>query len=298
MAKRKKSESESGAAAVAEIPPPAETGVPAAPMTAEEIEQIRQELAAAKKKLRLLERRNKRIIDAEQSVEYWKRYCDDLQAQVNESRKSWKDAVAKLQAEIKRQEGQQELEFRDESPAGQPAASAGATDGPAPVAEPLPEDIAKKTQISSIGLSEAVCEKLATKDVHTVTELEDYIAAGKLVPKVISGLGQTAIDKISDQLTAWRAKNPKPAEIDLRPKRCLKKDCGVEYPGELNACPACQDTLYERVDPTLVPAAELAAKPEAAGTIFDQPAEPAPAEAPAAESTVTDAPVPAEETAA
>ncbi len=72
------------------------------------------------------------------------------------------------------------------------------------------DDTHGATLLRDIGVTEANCEKLATKEVTTVAQLEAFIAAGQFVPKVITGLGNTAIEKISDKLIAFRAKHPNP----------------------------------------------------------------------------------------
>lgn len=270
MAKRKaKNATEEVTTAVAD-PQPTEPVV----MSIEEVEAIRKELAEAKKKLRAMEKRNKAIIDAEKAVDSWKRELDDLTASLNETRKSWKQAVERLQAEIKRNERQGELEF-EEKP--------GATTVPQPAAAPAepaatPVDEWGKTNLSDVaGFSDSVCEKLASIDVTTVGQLEQAMREGKIVPQRIKGLGEKAVTKITDALLAFRKLHP--VEVDSRQKKCR---CGAEYPGELTACPTCGGTFYERVEPEETPPAVDAALAEKAAV--DESA-PAPAEAtPAAEA--------------
>jgi hypothetical protein len=266
MAKRR-TKDEGGGTAVAD-PPAAEATSPAPvaadstpPMSAAEVEAIKKELEEAKRALRLLEKRNKRIIDAEKSVESWKRELDRLTESINETRKSWKDSVEKLQREIKRQEAQNELPF-DGAKAATPAAAPAA---PAPAAN---TDTSGATKLEGLaGLSESLVAKLAGVDVTTIAELEAYMDAGKFVPGRVKGLGEAAINKISDALMAFRKSNPKDGADD-RPKRCGKPECKAEYPGELTACPTCGETVHERVDPEPTPpevAAAEAAKPEVTG---------------------------------
>ncbi len=268
MTKRTTKKDDQNATAVAE-PPTTEPVV----MSSEEIEAIRKELADAKRKLRAMEKRNKAIIDAEKAVDSWKRDLDNLTAELNDTRKSWKQAVERLQAEIKRNERQGELEF-DGKPAAtvQPAAASEDPKNP-------PIDAAVATKLSDVpGFTDSTREKLASIDVSTVGELEQAMREGKIVPGRVKGLGEKIIDKISDALRAFREANP--VERDDRPKRCKKPGCGVEYPGELSACPTCNETVYERVEPEPnPPAAEQAMAEQAAvepespadqsGTVFD-----------------------------
>lgn len=236
-------------------------------MTQEEILAVVKKLKETEKLLAKLKKRNQRILDAEKSVETWKRHTDDLRADLNEAQKSWKQAVDKLQSEIKRQETQEELPFKDETRAADGAAAG--KDAPTP---PVPVDTAGATKLSEIGVSKAVVEKLSGMDVNTVTELEAYVATGKFVPGVIKGLAQSGIDRVADCLIAFRAANPKPADRDDRQKQCRGKKCKAIYPPELTKCPTCGDTLFDRIEPEPAPAqaqAELAKKPEA-GTIFDK----------------------------
>lgn len=204
----------------------------AVPMTPEEMKAVLVELADAKKRLRLMERRNKAIVDAERSVESWKQELDDLSARVNDTRKAWKEAVEALQREITRQERQGELPFDE-----QPEAAAELPTEPT-------VDTAAATKLADVaGLTESFREKLASIDVTIVGELEEAMREGKLVPNRVKGLGETSINKITDAMRAFREKHP--VEVDSRPKRCR---CGTEYPGGFMGCPTCGGTFYERVD--------------------------------------------------
>ena len=239
---------------------------PAPEMTGSEIEAIRKELAEAKKRLRALEKRNRAIVDAEKDVESWKRELDDLSARVNDTRKAWKESVEALQREITRQERQGELSFDEKAPAK-------------PTGQASQVDTGGQTKLSAVaGITESMVEKLSTIDVSTVAELEQAMQAGKIVPGRVKGLGEKVIDKISDALRVFREANP--IERDDRPKLCKKPGCGVEYPGEASACPACGETVYERVEPEPTPPAVDQAMAEQAavesglpaaeaGTVFD-----------------------------
>lgn len=267
MAKRR-TKDEGGGAAVAD-PPVSDTAVtaitqPSPEMTTAEVEAIRKELAEAKRALKLLEKRNRRIIDAEKDVESWKRELDSLQERTNETRKAWKDAVEKLQREIKRQEAQNELPFDGEKAATPAAASAAS----APSAN---TDTAGATKLDGLaGLSESLVGKLAGVDVNTIAELEAFMAAGGLVPGWVKGLGQAAIDKITNALLAFRQAHPKEGADD-RPKRCGKPECKAEYPGDLAACPTCGETVHERVDPQPTPPEVTATEAAKADTAADHP---------------------------
>lgn len=243
-----------------------DNAAPAPEMTGSEIEAIRKELAEAKKRLKALEKRNTAIINAEKDVESWKRELDDLSARVNDTRKAWKEAVEALQREITRQERQGELSFDEKAPAksAEPASQA---------------DEGGKKKLSAVaGITESMVEKLSTIDVSTVAELEAAMREGKIVAGRVKGLGEKVIDKISDALRVFREANP--IERDDRPKLCKKPGCGVEYPGEASACPACGETVYERVEPEPTPPAvdqamaeQAAVEPgvpaDQSGTVFD-----------------------------
>ena len=243
-----------------------ESVTPAPEMTGSEIEAIRKELAEAKKRLRALEKRNRAIVDAEKDVESWKRELDDLSARVNDTRKAWKESVEALQREITRQERQGELSFDEKAPAK-------------PTGQASQVDTGGQTKLSAVaGITESMVEKLSTIDVSTVAELEQAMQAGKIVPGRVKGLGEKVIDKITDALRKFRESNP--IERDDRPKLCKKPGCGVEYPGEASACPACGETVYERVEPEPTPPAVDQAMAEQAavesglpaaeaGTVFD-----------------------------
>lgn len=61
-----------------------------------------------------------------------------------------------------------------------------------------------KSKMYGGGATNAQIEKLNGEDVRTIAGLEEYIRNGMLVPGKVKGLGQSAVDKISDALMAWR----------------------------------------------------------------------------------------------
>lgn len=77
------------------------------------------------------------------------------------------------------------------------------------------DDPAGNTPLSQIGVTAAQCEKLMTVDpsIETVAQLEAFIAAGKFLPKSIKGIGNKALDTISDKLLEFRKANPNPNEL-------------------------------------------------------------------------------------
>ncbi len=85
------------------------------------------------------------------------------------------------------------------------------------------------------GVTDSQVSKLNGEDVRTIANLEEYIRTGCLVPGRVKGIGQTAVDKISDALMAWRQKNPipEPVEIEIRTEtqaavEVAPTDCAAE----------------------------------------------------------------------
>lgn len=58
-------------------------------------------------------------------------------------------------------------------------------------------------------------EKLEGIEVKTIADLERVMSEGKFVPGVISGVGQTAIDKMTNLLMAYRKENPIPVPVEV-----------------------------------------------------------------------------------
>lgn len=66
-------------------------------------------------------------------------------------------------------------------------------------------DPAKTAPLSELGLPPAMQEKLEEADLETVADVEQAIAKDKL--RKIDGIGQSAIDRIADEIVTWRDAN-------------------------------------------------------------------------------------------
>lgn len=101
---------------------------------------------------------------------------------------------------------------RDQQPRGDAAASVAtpATPTTAPTAKPDPAKLAPLSALAKFGLTESKAEKLAEANIRTIADLEACIQAGRL--QQIRGIGDVAVDKITDAVLAWREQNPAPDE--------------------------------------------------------------------------------------
>jgi hypothetical protein len=75
-------------------------------------------------------------------------------------------------------------------------------------AEHKPGTNGKPVPLVALGLTNRQIEIFGEHDVTNVTQFEALIRDGKFTPGAIKGLGQAAIDKITDKYTARRAANP------------------------------------------------------------------------------------------
>ena len=140
----------------------------------------------------------------------------------------------------------------------------------------LPPDPAGNVPVQeAFVVSPGVLEKLAAQDVVTVAQLEAYMRAGRLVPGRVKGIGQIAIDKLTDGLMGYRAKNPVPTWEDVREEE-EKEEGEREEKGEA----AVESQAEEQAEvspvpetPEVRPADHPPAQPE-------QPAEPTETQAP------------------
>jgi len=80
--------------------------------------------------------------------------------------------------------------------------------------ESAPEDVHGQSPVSVLKVPAGYLEKLEEAEVETVADLEAFMAAGKLTPGSVKGLGESAIDKITDALAAYRAECPIPVVAD------------------------------------------------------------------------------------
>jgi hypothetical protein len=74
-----------------------------------------------------------------------------------------------------------------------------------------PADAAGTVRLEhALAITPGRLEKLNEQEVFTVAQLESYMNAGKFVPGRVKGLGQSAIDAISDELISYRLRHPVP----------------------------------------------------------------------------------------
>lgn len=83
-----------------------------------------------------------------------------------------------------------------------------------PAEKPKPVDPATVTPIENLGMTEKETELLIAADIKTVADLEARMRSDNWWHKKIKGFGQSKVDKLSDQLLAWRMRNPVPSDED------------------------------------------------------------------------------------
>jgi hypothetical protein len=139
---------------------------------------------------------------------------------------------------------------------------------------PLPPDPAGNVPVQeAFVVSPGVLEKLAAQDVVTVAQLEAYMRAGRLVPGRVKGIGQIAIDKLTDGLMGYRAKNPVPTWEDVREGEAVgEREEKGKAAGESQAEEQAEVSPVPET-PEVSPADHPPAQPE-------QPAEPPETQAP------------------
>lgn len=111
--------------------------------------------------------------------------------------------------------GQQQLPFRDDhTPSNETsgeAAGRAADEAASETSNVQAEDIHGQAPVSVLKLSKGMLEKLEEAEVETIQDLERRIATGDFVPGAIKGIGQSAVDKITDALVAYRNECPVPS---------------------------------------------------------------------------------------
>lgn len=204
-------EQAAAAATDEQSPPPSATD--------EEVAALRRQVSELTNRLDRLNAHERRVILAEQHVA-------ELEGEVNECKEALKaakdrfdKAVDRLRSEIKNRDGQGELPFKEADALQQNVQQNGencqqAEKDPEPTAPLKIHDQFGETPLTQIGVTPSQCEKLAQLEprVETVADLEKLIAGGGFVPKSIKGLGEKAINTISDKLLKFRGEHPNPNE--------------------------------------------------------------------------------------
>lgn len=91
-----------------------------------------------------------------------------------------------------------------------------------PEDEPV-EDPGKTTTIANLDITPSQIEKLNEAEIETVAQLEEAIGHGKI--QNISGIGEKAIDRISDSVLKWREEYPVPEPV-------IRDPAGNEFAAE------------------------------------------------------------------
>ncbi len=145
-----------------------------------------------------------RILYVQQDLDSEEEEISELKTQIKDLRESQKANYAKLKAlnsdlrDIKNGQYQRKLFAGVEQTAE----------------KPKPVDPATVTGIENLGMTEKENELLAAAEIKTVADLEKRMREDMLWHRKIKGFGQAKVDKLSDQLLAWRMQNPVPSDED------------------------------------------------------------------------------------
>lgn len=195
---------------------------------AEDVEQLRQRLDA-------LNRRDRRIAELEFEVAE----AEDEWTQRKESAKiakhHFEECVRALRAAIRnRNDPQQELPFGDDPASG----GEGEPDT-------VPFDEGAKQDIAELGLTENQAEKLREAEIDTVGDLERAMRENAHWWQDISGIGEAAVDKISDRLMEFRKQYPVPSVESAHDGESRSEQEPTDVPTPDDALTFC-DELMER----------------------------------------------------
>ncbi|MBR9800579.1 hypothetical protein GYB59_02235 [bacterium] len=83
-----------------------------------------------------------------------------------------------------------------------------------PEEKPAPVDPAVGCSISNLGLSDKECELLVAAELDTIAKLEKRMRENEWWHRDIKGFGPAKVDKLVDNLMAWRQRNPMPSAED------------------------------------------------------------------------------------
>ena len=114
-----------------------------------------------------------------------------------------------------------------------------------------PADGHSVTELIRFGLTEKQIEKLIDSKLaeeHTIKSIGDFIRVigdDDWWHRKVRGWGETAVERATDALAAYRQKHPEPDDDD-RWKHC--RGCETEYPVTESACPECGSTLFVLAD--------------------------------------------------
>lgn len=190
-----------------------DTAAPADPtreaQPVDDIEALRKQVAELSSQLDRRNLRDQRIIELEQIVSERDEEVIEIKENLKAATKRFDAAVDELRRAIRnRESNQNELPFKSDvaAPTDATATSASA------IQVAKIDDPDGKTPLTQIGLTSSQCEKLGAVDVETVEQLEALVAAGKFVPKSVKGIGDKALNQITDKLTAFRREHPNPNE--------------------------------------------------------------------------------------
>jgi hypothetical protein len=178
------------------------------------------EFERLKTRLHEMNLRDQELRELEDEIDQQDRVIADLKIQLKDAKDTREELIANMRHAVRRRNAatkQKALPF--DASNGQPAndGSMSAKDIAAHVIESIVDEAAAMP-IAELHAPEGYTEKMIEAGITTVGELEKRIGAGEFLPSAIKGLGQAAIDKITDCLVNFRNDHPvpvaKPAELD------------------------------------------------------------------------------------
>jgi len=167
-----------------EIPPDEETGQAGQPM---ELEELNESLLKVRRNQERIFRARRELIEEQRALE-------DLQEEVKEQRSVVKRKAAYLHNLIGNLEaGENSLPFDD------------------PEDDDV-EDTAGKTSLqTALQLTDNATQIFQDADLHTVSDLEEYIRSDPYWWQKLAGVGETTADALCDALVQFREEHPVPS---------------------------------------------------------------------------------------
>jgi hypothetical protein len=206
------------AAAAEEIPSRIGHGIPGEPVQLGDI-HFGDEFERLKTRLHEMNLRDQELRELEDEIASQDNVIANLEQELKDAKDSREELIANLRHAVRRRRAagkQKELPY-DESNGQQPAndGTMSAKNVAAHVIEPV-ADIAASMPIAELHAPEGYTEKMVEAGITTVGELEKRIGAGEFLPSAIKGIGQTAIDKITDCLVNFRNDHPVPTTTAIQ----------------------------------------------------------------------------------
>ncbi len=190
----------------------------------------------------------------------------ELKGQLAAAKEELKLRIGAMRAIVRRRERQRNL-FNEPQPEADTEEEAAVASAAEPTGERTTADDPALMPIEELHAPDGYTEKMREAGITTIGELEKRIGAGDFLPKSIKGIGQAAVDKVTDCLMRFRQDHPVATAVGARLTPQDEAEIDELAKGIANDPEVPSDSTFNWTDPN---GKEHTASDEPSGSLLQQ----------------------------